>query len=108
MTCARCRRWELCILQQIVVGRESPADIAIGEDDCLSANHFALTWKPTGFEVEDLHSKNGTCFNGRRITLACLRLNNCFRAGHMRLLLEAGLSTMFGQLLQEAPAAMLV
>lgn len=98
------RRWELCARQELVIGREPHADIAVSEDGCLSARHFTLQWKPDGFEVEDLRSKNGIWVNGERVTRARVQLNDRIRAGHTRFLLEAGLATMLGQLLQDAPA----
>ena len=99
------RRWELLYCQELVIGRDAPADIAFREDDCLSARHFVLRRRPSGFEVEDLRSKNGTWVNGEHITKARVLLNDRIQAGRTCFLLEAGLSTMLGQLLQNAPTA---
>lgn len=51
----------------LVVGRRSPADVVLGWDPKVSAEHAELSTVGAGWFVEDLASTNGTYLDGKRI-----------------------------------------
>lgn len=48
------------------VGRASSCDLVL-RFDYVSSTHAIVRWNGTGWEVRDLHSRNGTFLNGRRL-----------------------------------------
>ena len=65
----------------ITVGRSSQADCPL-EDEAVSRRHFELEVKPSGIELRDLGSGNGTRVNGRRVEQALLRDGDRIVAGN--------------------------
>ena len=51
----------------ITLGRQVDNDVVL-DDSRVSRHHARLVWQPSGFEIEDLTSGNGTWVNGTRIT----------------------------------------
>jgi hypothetical protein len=52
--------------ERLVAGRSAQCDILLS-DDLASRRHFQLERTPAGWQIEDLHSTNGTSLNGRRL-----------------------------------------
>jgi hypothetical protein len=52
----------------VTVGRHSSCDIQV-DDPGVSRQHARITWRETGYAIEDLGSANGTFVNGERLTV---------------------------------------
>ncbi len=48
------------------IGRAASCDLVL-QPDYVSSTHAILRWNGTGWEIRDLHSRNGTFLNGRRL-----------------------------------------
>ena len=64
----------------LVVGRGETAD-AFVEDDSLSRSHFLIVREAESFLLIDLHSRNGTWVNDKKISAHKLQPNEVIRAG---------------------------
>src|SRR5580765_6614430 len=51
----------------LVIGRSETNDIALTDDPSVSRGHAILERLPSGWEIRDLGSRNGTLVNGKRI-----------------------------------------
>jgi putative serine protease PepD len=60
------REWPLTGAQEIIIGREPPADLIL-EDAGISRRHARLTRVDGRLELADLGSRNGTLLNGRTL-----------------------------------------
>ncbi len=76
---SRLARWEIDE-ECIVVGRSELANIQIA-DQSLSRRHFAIVREGESCLVEDLHSRNGTWVDGKRVLAVKLRHNDRIHAG---------------------------
>jgi hypothetical protein len=52
--------------ERLVAGRSTQCDIRLS-DELASRSHFQLQRTPAGWQIEDLHSTNGTLLNGRHL-----------------------------------------
>jgi pSer/pThr/pTyr-binding forkhead associated (FHA) protein len=67
--------------QEIVIGRDFDCDVVI-KDQKASRKHCRLLRKAEGFVLEDLGSKNGTFFEGKKIAgPVTLRAEQAFKIG---------------------------
>jgi hypothetical protein len=57
--------------QEVTVGRHAGCDIQV-DDPGVSRQHARITWRETGYAIEDLGSANGTFVNGERLTASRL------------------------------------
>ena len=64
----------------LVVGRGETVE-AFVEDDSLSRSHFLIVPEGPGFFLIDLHSRNGTWINGKKVSAHKLQTNEIIRAG---------------------------
>src|SRR5579884_2139320 len=79
----------------VQVGRMEGNDVVLS-DPLVSRYHCVIRWTPSGYELEDLGSANGTYVQGRRITgRALLAPGQTIRAGNTDL--------VFAALLQQEP-----
>ena len=67
--------------QELVVGRQKPADLVLGDDKRLSRKHFRICCGANGDRIEDLRSHNGTYVNGTRIESRLLCDGDLIEAG---------------------------
>jgi pSer/pThr/pTyr-binding forkhead associated (FHA) protein len=58
---------QLPLGEGILIGRSSDCQLLL-EDDYVSTRHARISRTPTGYQVEDLGSTNGTFVNNQRIT----------------------------------------
>ena len=76
--CASCRRrspsptesragLQLPLGEGILIGRASDCQLLL-DDDYVSTRHARISRTPTGYQVEDLGSTNGTFVNNQRVT----------------------------------------
>ena len=66
---------------EIIIGRGLECDVVI-KDAKASRKHCRLVRKPDGFLLEDLGSRNGTFFEGKKIsTPVNLRADQAFKIG---------------------------
>lgn len=66
---------------EIIIGRGIECDVVI-KDAKASRQHCKLLRKPEGFVLEDLGSKNGTYFDGKKITQpVILQADQTFKIG---------------------------
>ncbi len=72
----------------VVVGRGKGAGWRVGGDEALSREHFRLEWTPTGYQLLDLESSNGTYVNGQRVAKAELSDGDVITAGNTILVCE--------------------
>lgn len=68
------------IAAKTTVGRDSTADIQIG-DNGLSRKHFEILWDGSSAVLRDLGSTNGVKVNGRKIDQVVLQNGTAFSAG---------------------------
>ena len=67
--------------EPVVIGRSSDAEIAVA-DRSMSRRHARLFKEDGDWLVEDLGSRNGTLFNGRKITEPTpVRIGTALRIG---------------------------
>jgi ABC transport system ATP-binding/permease protein len=66
------------------IGRAPRADFIL-DAPLVSRLHCQLTANPTGLEIFDLDSTNGTFVNDRRVTQAMLAPGDCIRLGRVSL-----------------------
>lgn len=72
-----------------VIGRSKRADIVI-KDPRISREHCRISRQRSGgFKLEDLDSRNGIFFRGRRVRRARLTVGDVFRVGDTRLIVDA-------------------
>jgi len=50
-----------------VVGRDPSCDVVLRWDRTVSRRHAQITYSPTGYQIEDLDSRNGTRLNGNEV-----------------------------------------
>jgi pSer/pThr/pTyr-binding forkhead associated (FHA) protein len=74
---------------EVVVGREG-VDFVV-DDDQMSRRHAAIRMGPSGVEIEDLGSLNGTFVDGERISTADLHDGSTITVGRSRLTFRLGL-----------------
>lgn len=74
------KRYPLPPGAELVAGREAP-DINLAGDSAASRRHAAFRATPTGVEVRDLNSTNGTYVNGVKITAMALHEGDTVRIG---------------------------
>jgi len=67
--------------QELVVGRQKPADLVFADDRRLSRKHFRICCGPDGDRIEDLRSHNGTRVNEARIESRLLCDGDLIEAG---------------------------
>lgn len=87
--------------QSIKIGRAETADEAIDDDRKLSSIHFAIEYGPTGWQIRDLNSSNGTFVNGQRVTQYALVGGERILAGETTFVVHPGLA---GGTVMESPA----
>ncbi|RMH40791.1 MAG: GGDEF domain-containing protein [Deltaproteobacteria bacterium] len=73
-------KWRLPEGREWVVGRSSAADLHL-PDETVSRRHCVLRSVPGALEVEDLGSRNGLFYNGRRVRTCRLRDGDCLHIG---------------------------
>ncbi|MEM9532226.1 MAG: FHA domain-containing protein [Pseudomonadota bacterium] len=71
-----------------VIGRHSECDICLPADE-VSRRHAKVIVSPTGLEVEDLGSSNGTFVNGERVTKGPLKPGDELKLDTVRFLVQA-------------------
>lgn len=76
------------VVAQQVIGRQADCDIAIASEE-ISRRHAKVRPTPTGLQVEDLGSSNGTYINGKRVQEGLLRPGEELRLDNIRFLLVA-------------------
>jgi pSer/pThr/pTyr-binding forkhead associated (FHA) protein len=83
-------RFSLRAGDSLQVGRTDLADLVLARDSGLSGLHFAVRSTPSGFELSDLASTNGTLLNGETVVAAPLADGDEIRAGqsHFKVRLE--------------------
>lgn len=59
---------QLPLGEGILIGRSSDCQLLL-DDDYVSTRHARISRTPTGYQVEDLGSTNGTFVNNQRITV---------------------------------------
>ena len=70
--------------ERIVLGRSSTCQICYPDDIGLSRQHMAFIKIASGWQIEDLASKNGTLLNSERLTSpVALRPGDQITAGHL-------------------------
>lgn len=72
----------------VVIGRSAPADLVVGEAT-LSREHARLQPFSGGVRIDDLDSKNGLHFRGRRVTSAELFPGDTCELGDLRVSLTS-------------------
>ena len=76
---------------RISLGRSSICRLCYPDDSGLSRQHMAITRIATGWQVEDLGSKNGTVFNGERLEQPMpFKIGDRVVVGNLTLELSAG------------------
>ena len=77
--------------QEVVfIGRDPKNDISF-DDRSASRHHARIVASPTGYELEDLGSRNGTKLNDAPATRVSLQLNDVIQiGGHALVVLHAG------------------
>jgi len=76
---------------RITLGRSSVCQLCYPDDSGLSRQHMAISRTPSGWQVEDLGSKNGTVFNGDRLEQPMpFKVGDRVVVGHLTLELSAG------------------
>ena len=66
----------------LVIGRRGECDVVL-QDDAVSGRHARISWDTDSWQVEDLHSTNGTFVNGRRVTQPVrLKTGDALRIGN--------------------------
>ncbi|HVI00095.1 MAG TPA: FHA domain-containing protein, partial [Enhygromyxa sp.] len=71
----------------IVVGTDSSCDLTLA-DPRVSRRHLEITVGPSGFDVRDLESKNGTLFEGAAISAATVGPGATLRLGNTYLRIQ--------------------
>lgn len=72
----------------ILIGRSSDCQLLL-DDDYVSTRHARITRTPTGYQVEDLGSTNGTFVNNQRIsTPTAFGLDDTLRIGRTLMSVE--------------------
>ena len=79
----------------ITVGRGINNVVCI-EDANISKHHALLIQEDDTYKLIDLHSVNGTCVNGQRITVARLKEGDAVRIGYLELMFEIALTLLPG------------
>lgn len=74
--------------QELTIGRFPGSDIVL-YDSQASRQHARLRALPTGFEIEDMGSTNGTSLNGQPITHALVQIGDTITIGDSTLKLQA-------------------
>lgn len=77
----RGRHWTFDRPTRLTVGRESPANIRLGDETALSKRHCELRIDPPSVHLIDLESTNGTTVNGIRVAEAMLTEGDEFGVG---------------------------
>ena len=75
--------------KEISVGRSSANDLILDEDD-ISRRHFHIEVQSDHIVLRDLHSTNGVYVQGRRISVAVLRLGENFSVSGFSFYLREG------------------
>ncbi len=73
--------------EKVVVGRDSDCEIPI-DNVAISRRHASVTKTDEGYVLEDLHSGNGTFFNGEKIVSHTLANGDVFVIGKYSLTFE--------------------
>jgi len=82
---------------RITLGRSSICQLCYPDDSGLSRQHMAITRTASGWQVEDLGSKNGTVFNGDRLEAPVpFTIGDRVVVGHLILELSAGADAATG------------
>ena len=74
---------------EITLGRSSSNDLILDEDD-VSRRHMQIEVQPDHVVLRDLHSTNGVYIQGRRISVAVLRLGESFSVSGFSFYLREG------------------
>lgn len=69
---------------RVVIGRAMEADLVF-QDDTVSREHAAISFRGGCFVVEDLGSSNGTWVNGENVAVHSLRHGDRIKLGHLEL-----------------------
>lgn len=73
---------------ELTIGRFPGSDIVL-YDSQASRQHARLRALPTGYEIEDLGSTNGTWLNGQSVTRALVQIGDSIAIGDSKIHLEA-------------------
>jgi ABC transport system ATP-binding/permease protein len=76
-------------VQTMTIGRAGDADIGIS-DMLASQHHATLVTTPSGAQIQDAHSVNGTFVNGERIKSKTLHDNDIVTIGNVDFVFAAG------------------
>ncbi|MBL8910800.1 MAG: sigma 54-interacting transcriptional regulator [Archangium sp.] len=85
------------VRERLLVGRVPEADLQL-LDEKVSREHCVFERKPSGFELRDLGSRNGTWVNGERLTAPrVLQVNDSIGVGETVLVWEADVEALLAR-----------
>jgi len=91
------------LTDDLVVGRAAPADLIVA-DPKVSRRHCKIAHTPTGWQLEDLGSSNGTRVGGRTVKSHTLRNGDTIEIGSTSLVFEAAPAKAFAALKRSTSA----